>query len=238
MTEPICNLCGCRDFTDINGRAGMRCVDCGSLERTRLLFLYVQNLKLPPAARILHIAPERGLYRYFKARQSPGAYIAADFNHQNYKYVEDCTHIDLCDLAHWPTAQFDLILHSHVLEHCAAPLGPILGHLHRMLRPNGLHMFIIPFAPGPYDEDFGKLSAQERIERFDQADHMRRFGVDDLPQHLGRYLDLPSSFDATRQFEPAELRRYNIPKYLWQGLHGASVLQLGKADYHGDLSVG
>lgn len=230
MTGPVCNLCGCREFDDINGRVGMRCVDCRSLERTRLLFLYLQRLSLPSTARVLHIAPERGIYRYFQARQQPGAYIPADFNCQNYRYIESCRPIDLCDLSAWPSDMFDLILHSHVLEHCAAPLGQIIGNLHRMLRPTGRHMFIIPIGPGRYDEAFEPLSKAERIARFEQHDHMRRFGEDDLAQSLGRYLRLPAEFDATADFSPECLAAHNIPRYMWRGFQGATIFNFTKSD--------
>lgn len=57
-----CNLCACTEFIDFNNRPEALCKNCGSLERTRLLWLFLQQTKINKDTNILHIAPEKGIY--------------------------------------------------------------------------------------------------------------------------------------------------------------------------------
>lgn len=229
--ELECNLCGSHKFKDMNGREKVMCATCRSLERTRLLFLYLKQLDVQPTHRILHVAPERGVYWYLEQKVLRNNYICADFDPDRYKFAEDCRKIDLCDLADWPSNDFDLILHSHVLEHTMCNIAYTLYHLHRMLKPSGMHVFLAPIRKGKFDECFADITDEERTQRFGQADHMRLFGRDDVDKHLGMIVRLPEDFDAVRDFGEETLTRANIPERLWRGLHGSTVIQLRKDDY-------
>src|SRR5690606_16155702 len=151
-----CNLCGCGEFVDMNGRKLARCRDCSSLERTRLLWMYFQSISLPAGAKILHVAPEKGIYDAISRMEGIGRYTCADLDPRRYGFAK-CEKIDLCELDHWPPAHFDLIIHSHVLEHVPCTLAYPLYHLHRMLKPSGRHLCVIPFSPGKYDESFQEM---------------------------------------------------------------------------------
>ena len=48
-----CNICGGAEFLDMNVRKGVRCGQCGSLERTRLLWLYLERLEISNKTRIV-----------------------------------------------------------------------------------------------------------------------------------------------------------------------------------------
>lgn len=229
---PSCNLCGSQSFADVKTRALARCRNCGSYERTRLLYLYVDDfLSLRPDAKLLHIAPERGLYSRLRQRLPPENYVVADFCPENYPFCDNCVKIDLSDLQSWPADSFDAIVHSHVLEHVYCNLAYCFFHLHRMLKPDGRHICIIPFSPGGWDESFQCLSKEERIRRFGQEDHVRSFGVDDLPKYLGGIVKLPKSFDATENFSADILSNAQIPREAWKGFGINSVLLLEKDDY-------
>ena len=225
-----CNICGGDRWEDFNRRIGIHCQDCGSLERTRLFWLYLDALNLGPDTKILHLAPEKGLYHHLKARFGDN-YVVADINPSLYGFAPDCRYIDLTTLDDWPAESFDLIMHLHVLEHVPCNLAYPLFHLHRMLKPDGKHLCIIPFFSGSYDECFAEIGDDERNRRFGQKDHVRRIGREDIEKHLGSLLNFPADFDARRDFSEARLTACNIPKSFWQGFHGATVLNLKKSDY-------
>ena len=42
----LCNLCGCTEFLDMRRRKLVLCKNCHSLERTRLLWLYIEKINI------------------------------------------------------------------------------------------------------------------------------------------------------------------------------------------------
>ena len=224
-----CNLCGCSSFVDMNTRKAARCADCGSLERTRLLWLYLERLPLGPDTKILHLAPEQGLYDRLLSL-SPGNYVPADIDPSRYAFAKTCRKIDLCELDAEKSAEFDLIVHCHVLEHVPCNVAYTLFHLHRMLKTGGINACVIPFMPGKYDESLQDLSHDERLARFGQFDHVRRFGSEDIRAHLGSIVKVPERFDATDDFSPEILKAANIPEPHWRGFHISTILMLKKQD--------
>lgn len=226
-----CNFCGSAEFAPVKNRPEARCVRCGSMERTRLLWMYLQKMEIKPTTRILHLAPERCLFDALSRRASPENYVTSDFDPALYRsFAPNCRHIDLCDMDEWPSDGFDLIIHSHVLEHVPCTLAYPLYHLHRMLTEGGRHVCIIPFMSGCYDETFQEIGKSERVRRFGQGDHVRRIGCDDRHRHLGKLVRLPPMFDASLEFGRAELDRARIPEAQWLGFTIATVLTLAKYD--------
>jgi hypothetical protein len=61
-----CNLCGSTEFRDVNSRKNVLCTRCGSYERTRLMQLYLAHHGIRRDMRVLHFAPEPGLYRWLR----------------------------------------------------------------------------------------------------------------------------------------------------------------------------
>ena len=224
-----CNVCGATEFVDMHTRKNVRCAQCGSLERTRLIWLYLQDIVLPKNAKVLHFAPERGLHDAFMKMDEIGSYVCADFDPARYRFA-DCVKMDLCSLDDQPSLEYDLIIHSHVLEHVPCNIAYTLFHLHRMLKNDGVHLCVIPFMKGEYDESFQDIGNDERTRRFGQFDHVRRFGANDIPSHLGKLLKLPATFDATTRFAPEVLLAANIPPAHWKGFHISTVLQLSRSD--------
>ncbi|TCT22874.1 glycosyltransferase [Thiobaca trueperi] len=232
---PRCNLCGSTDFRPHGERPEWICAQCGSHDRTRLMGLYLSRLDLPADARILHLAPERGIYQALVARFGLDRYETADIDPSRYAFARNIRRLDLCQLDDLPSNHYDLILHSHVLEHTPCDIAYTLGHLHRALAPTGIHLCIIPFMGGVYDESFEDIGDDERTRRFGQFDHVRRFGRDDVDRHLGALLDFNPHFDATADFPPALLRQCNIAEAIWHGLSTKTVLVLPKQAYKGIL---
>lgn len=225
-----CNLCGSVDFTDMGNRSAVCCVVCHSLERTRMLWMYLKDYNFTPETRVLHLAPERGMYSVLKRRISPGNYCPTDIDPAAYPYVEEISRLDLCELETLPSNHFDLIVHAHVLEHVPCNIAVPLFHLHRSLKPTGLHVFVVPFLSGGYEESFADIGVAERTRKYGQADHLRRFGRNDIQKHLGSLLKVDVDFDATQDFSTQELLDANIPERCWRGLSPDTVFKLGKYD--------
>jgi len=208
----------------------IQCRGCNSLERGRLIALHLEKLQLPAEARVLHIAPEEGIWRLLGGRSEIAEYTIADYSPELYTFAT-CNKIDLCNLESWPSKSYDLIIHSHVLEHTRCNIAYTLFHLHRMLTPAGRHIFIIPFTSGSYDESFQKMTVEERTRRFGQWDHLRRFGLDDVNDHVGKIVHMPVECDIEAKYGRDVLEQANIPEKLWRGLNGCTVIDLGKHDY-------
>ena len=109
-----------------------------SLERHRLLWLYLQNetsFFIHPA-KMLHIAPEQCFLKRFK-KQKNLTYTTADL----YSPIADVK-ADICDLP-FEDNSFDVVFCNHVLEHIEDDFKA-MSELYRVLKPNGLGIFQIP----------------------------------------------------------------------------------------------
>lgn len=231
-----CNLCNGTEFVDTRRRKNSKCSSCLSVERTRLFWMYLKKSGVLAAGkRVLHFAPEVGLAQQISAIVGVQNYFPVDFEPRIYSQVPGVKKFDMTtDFPKLQSNSFDLVLHIHVLEHIPCNIAYLLFHLHRILRPGGTHAFVIPIAGNGWEECFdASQSTEERVLRFGQSDHLRRFGRRNIEQSLGcivdikRYLD----FDATREFPTTQLAEANITQRLWTGLSGATPILLGKDDY-------
>jgi SAM-dependent methyltransferase len=110
------------------------CPNCGSLERTRLLYLYLKNETtiFSGNPKVLHVAPEESLKNYFSKNPN---YIDVDLNPNLARYKMDITALDFKD------EMFDFIICSHVLGHIPDD-NKAIQELYRVLKNNGL-LFIL-----------------------------------------------------------------------------------------------
>ena len=165
-----------------------RCIGCGSLARHRLCVHFAETfgyLSEPNTRRMLHIAPEKMTSPVFKTRIGMG-YVGADALPSGYPHVP-CLRLFLPDgMDIFPDHYFDLIVHNHVLEHIPGHFKDALESLLRCVAVGGMMIFSVP---GPWygrtTEEGGELLATdaERVARFGQANHLKRFGGD-MPRWL------------------------------------------------------
>jgi SAM-dependent methyltransferase len=173
-----CPVCGGRflRFRAAQGRRGAACPRCGSLERHRHLWLYLQrrlDVESRPLATV-HVAPDPALDR--RLRACPGEYVSGDLG-----AVRGERELDLTDL--WlDDATVDLLIAYHVLEHIPDDAAAF-REIARVLRPDGVALLQVPTRPGPTVED-PSAPPPERLRRFGQADHVRVYG-DDFAARLG-----------------------------------------------------
>jgi SAM-dependent methyltransferase len=170
---PICNK-SLRKFGK-SKRKDAACYYCGSLERHRLVWLYLKrmtNLFDEHSKLMLHVAPEPCLENLFKKHLGRG-YISADIQNPRATIKMDVTDI------HFPDETFDVIYCSHVLEHISEDKRA-LREFHRVLKFDGWTILLVPIAPNLKRtfEDPSVTDPMERLRLFGQEDHVRRYGQD------------------------------------------------------------
>lgn len=178
-----CPICGARrrKFLPYGYYATLRenalCPSCLSLERHRLLWLYLsrETTLLSDRPTLLHIAPEvcimRPLRKAYKGlRQS---YITADLESPLADMHFDVQHIPLNDNS------FDVILCNHILEHIPDD-RLAMRELHRILKIGGWGILLSPVERdrAMTFEDDSITDPEERTKIFGQYDHRRIYGRD------------------------------------------------------------
>jgi SAM-dependent methyltransferase len=145
-----------------------------SLERHRLLWLYLQNETkfFNKPLRLLHFAPEQAFYERFK-RLSHIDYTTTDLNSP----LADVK-ADICNLP-FDDHSFDVILCNHVLEHIKDDTKA-LQEIYRVLKPKAWAILQIPQDINRQNtfEDDSITDPKERTKIFGQYDHVRVYGMD------------------------------------------------------------
>jgi SAM-dependent methyltransferase len=232
-----CNFCGSNAFVDHKGRGPYRCNTCGSVERNRVLGLYLNRFAdLRPGMNVLHFAPERQVYPLIAEAAGPN-YEICDIEPERYAKLSakgvTVRRFDLCaDVETLPDDHYDLILHNHVMEHLPCNVTAVLWHLHRALKPDGLHMFSLPIANGHYEEAIGAMEDAARIKQFGHPQHMRTFGIKDLRATLGMIFDIEPIIarPLVDLFGEETLRAANISESRWRSFNGSTLFLLRKDD--------
>lgn len=154
-------------------RSEARCPYCGSLERHRLVWLFMErrtDLFAPPRKRMLHVAPELCMVsRLRRARHVD--WLTADLKMTHAMVRMDVTQIQ------FPDDSFDVIYCSHVLEHVPDDTRA-MREFARVLRPGGWAILQVPITAVATFEDPAVTDPAERERLFGQWDHVRRYGPD------------------------------------------------------------
>jgi SAM-dependent methyltransferase len=171
-----CPLCETQlEFQPFGAPARPRalCPQCGSLERHRLTWLFLQrqtDLFDGRSKTLLHIAPEPSIGD--RLRHAPGIrYCSMDLSSPTAMTHMDITKIALGDRA------CDVVYCSHVLEHIPDDRAA-MRECRRVLRPGGWAIFLVPIVRPVTDEDPSVVDPTERTRRFGQEDHVRAYGPD------------------------------------------------------------
>ncbi|MFN2422447.1 MAG: class I SAM-dependent methyltransferase [Cryomorphaceae bacterium] len=160
--------------SEVAFRQNVLCPHCLSLERHRLLWLYLQqrtNL-FSEKVKLLHIAPEQCFHGRFKATKNI-EYVTGDLESPLAEH-----HFDLHDVP-FEADSFDAVICNHVLEHVEDDRR-CMRELYRVLRPGGWAIMQVPV---DYDraetyEDETIITPEDREKHFWQKDHVRLFGRD------------------------------------------------------------
>jgi SAM-dependent methyltransferase len=149
-----------------------RCPQCDSLERHRLLWLFLNKetdiLRKP--VKVLHFAPERCFEDRFQNMKNI-EYVTADLDPKLVMKMVDITNIPFAD------SSFDMVICSHVLEHVPDDLTA-MKELKRITRPSGAVIIMVPTAGNKTLDGSFSESPEVRRERYGQPDHVRLYGSD------------------------------------------------------------
>ena len=145
-----------------------------SLERHRLLWLYLQNETdfFSAPKKVLHFAPEQAFYNRFRNQKN------LDYTTTDLLSPLADVKADICNLPFEDNA-YDIILCNHVLEHIPDDLKA-MQELYRVLKPGGMGIFQIPqdLNREITFEDDSITDRNERAKIFGQYDHVRVYGRD------------------------------------------------------------
>jgi N-acetylglucosaminyl-diphospho-decaprenol L-rhamnosyltransferase len=161
-------------FVTHRGVPDVRCPRCGSMERHRLLWLYLQRRTDLHAKshRVLHMAPERSFQRLL--RQLPNVeYVSADLASP----LADVR----CDIQALPFADrsFDVVICNHVLEHIPDDRRA-MAELARVMAPGGWAILMCPIARDRATTlvDPSVRTPADAMRVYGQEDHVRLYGAD------------------------------------------------------------
>ena len=180
-----CPLCGCQrrkflPYGYVASRENALCPNCLSLERHRLLWLWLVResdigrgaMALP---KMLHIAPEVALMRKFKKMyaSTPDRYVTADLESPLADMHFDVQQIPL------EAESFDAIICNHIMEHVEDD-HKALSELYRIMRRGGWGVILSPveLEREKTFEDDTITDPAERTRIFGQYDHRRVYGRD------------------------------------------------------------
>ena len=187
----FCPICGksSRRFRHFGRvpRKESQCPYCGSLERHRLLWLYLSrktDLFDGAQKKMLHIAPEPCLEPRFK-KWLAESYLTADLFNPHAMVKMDITNIA------YPDQSFDVIYCSHVLEHVHDD-RKAMREFFRVLKDKGWAILLVPIYAEKTFENPSIVEPTARLKAFGQEDHVRE-GIE-IPESAGPILD---DFDDT-----------------------------------------
>lgn len=201
-----------------------------SLERHRLLWLYLQNetdffkpesisgsstkeskriilrdTETSSVLKVLHFAPEQAFYKRFRKMKNL-EYITTDLNSP----LADVK-ADICNLP-FKEGEFDIIFCNHVLEHIPDD-KKAMQELYRVLKVGGMGVFQIPqdLTREKTFEDNTITDKKERAKIFGQYDHVRVYGRDyfDTLRSIGFKVE---EADYTATLSEADITKYCLAK--------------------------
>ena len=212
-----CPLCGCQrrkflPYGYVTSRENALCPNCLSLERHRLLWLWLLResdigrgaMALP---KMLHIAPEVALMRKFRKMYANDAerYVTADLESPLADIHFDVQQIPLAD------EYFDCVICNHIMEHVEDD-GKALGEIYRIMRRGGWGVILSPVEL-EREKTFEDDTITDRAERtriFGQYDHRRIYGRDYAERLRAAGFEV-YDIDYKNELSKAEQQLYALP---------------------------
>lgn len=203
-------------------RPNALCPNCQSLERHRLIWLYLKERTdfFKSSLNVLHIAPEACFIPRFE-KLHKDRYITADIESPLAKVKMDIHQMPFEENA------FDVVLCNHVLEHVQNDLQA-LKEIYRVLNPGGFAILQVPFfgpIPETTFEDPSITDPKERERVFGQDDHVRRYGTD-YPKRIEQCGLTPIEDDFVNTLPEATRQRFGLVK--GEIIYGGKKLEIGK----------
>jgi SAM-dependent methyltransferase len=195
-------------------RENARCPSCGSLERHRLIWKYLNDKTnlFDNAAKIklLHFAPEHTFYDIFSKDQNI-EYVPCDLFPEFYNYDGEIKIIKV-DMTKIPFEEnyFDAILCNDVLEHIPDD-RLAMAELYRVMKKGAWGIFQVPidYKREVTYEDFSITTAEGKEKAFGQSDHVRWYGRDYQDRLRSAGFDVVED-NYVKKFSSEEVLRFGI----------------------------
>jgi SAM-dependent methyltransferase len=188
-------------------RENALCPRCFSLERHRLLWIFLQQntnfFKKPQ--KVLHIAPEQCFHKRFRALKHLN-YVTADLESPLADIKLDVQHMPFAD------KEFDVVICNHVLEHVPDDQLAI-KEVFRVLKSGGYAILQVPivFSMESTYEDPSITDPAGRLKHFKQKDHYRIYGSDFLNRITGAGFEIREG-NFLNRLKPNEKMKYCLPE--------------------------
>ena len=210
VTCPIANRSYSKflPYGRVNPRPNALCPDSLSLERHRLIWLYLKEKTnfFKEKLYFLHIAPEQCFMKAFKEQHQEG-YITADLESPLAKIKMDVHDIPFDENT------FDVAMCNHVMEHVEDDIKA-MSEIYRVLKPGGWAIIQIPFF-SPVGtvtyEDKNITDPKERESVYGQDDHVRLYGTD-YPDRLRQAGFTVKEDRFIDELGPELIKKYALPR--------------------------
>lgn len=186
-------------------RENVLCPRCLSLERHRLMWLFLKNKTdfFNARHKVLHIAPEQCFYSRFKKLKTL-EYITADLESPIADIRMDIQNMPFTD------NEFDVVICNHVLEHVEDDKKAMTEIL-RVLKRGGFAVMHVPMnlSMDKTYEDPSITDPKEREKHFRQKDHYRLYGKD-FPERVKNTGFKITGGNYTEELNKEEIERYRL----------------------------
>lgn len=221
-----CNICGWtgESFEPLYDYGNVYCRCCGSYERHRALIYYLERAGLL-ARRGTALEIGGGLVRanrlYLESKH--WTYYALDFSPGAAADVRGDA-----SLLPFPTACFDLIICTHVLEHVDDDFRA-LGEIRRTTRENGLALIQVPYDDTRFNTRENELTINGNVQPVCHYHHKRDYGLDIL-ERLAFFFERVTEIDPLLVIPEAESRTHGFNRNF-----GTTFFCGGEGEYPGKL---
>jgi len=212
----ICPICKSkfRIFSPYLDRKNARCLNCGSLERHRLLWNYLNErtdiFSNQGTLKLLHFAPEKLFYNIF-SKNKQIEYFPCDLFPERFAYEDNRQPIK-ADITSIPFEEnfFDIVICNHVLEHIIDD-RLAMSELFRVMKKGGWGIFQVPIDYNRENtyEDFTITSPEGRKKAFGLREHVRWYGRD-YKNRLASVGFKVKEDDYVFQLSSEEIKKYGL----------------------------
>jgi hypothetical protein len=181
------------------------CPNCLSLERHRLMWLFLTNETdfFEKRLRLLHIAPEPCFIPHLE-KHLGDQYLTADLESPLAKMKMDIQHIPLGE------NEIDVVFCNHILEHVEND-RLAMQEMFRVMRPGGWGIILSPVVPGKKEtyENPSLTTWEQRQNAYGQGDHLREYGED----YVNRLTEAgfeTEAIDYAKRFSDKEIAAFGL----------------------------